>query len=159
MSTKTGFRPGDAHEGCVYGDGVFVLRLRSQHVGETTRGVIGLPVHVLVVSHVTCDRCSAVYEARHKGQRLTSLCERQTAGFIGPPNKPEQCPNCPEARGQLSEVYLESFRDNFSRSATRHGVSCLFCLRCGKLAWKYEHSAKEYAQIEHDLANVFAVRK
>lgn len=159
MSTDTSFPPGSVHQGCVYGDGVFVLRLRSQRVGETTRGVIGLPVHALVVSHVSCDRCSAVYEARHKGERLTTLCERQMVGFTGPPDKPGRCTHCAEGRGQLTEVYLSSFRDNFSVTPKRHGTTCLFCLRCGRVVWKYDHGAQEQARMEQDIANFFAVRK
>lgn len=158
--TKRGLSVGAQHEQCSYRDGIFVYRTVVRKVGETTRGVIGLPVHAVIVSHLACDRCSAMVEAKDAGLLLTQICKRQMKGFTGPPDKVSCCPHCLSERGQLAEVYLrDELRDNFSVSARRYGTDCQLCLSCGRVVWKYSHGEIQDAALEQELENLFAVRK
>lgn len=152
MVRRSGRMPGEVHEGCVYADGVLALRTRMQKVGETNRGVIGLPVTQSVVAHLRCDRCAAMFEARWADLTLERVCMRLFDAFTSPVERPAACSACgPSHAEQLVDVYLPSALDRFSVTPKRHGTTCVLCLRCGRLVWAHNAYAQEQERVVDEL--------
>lgn len=54
----------------VCGSGVLEIVFGSKAVGETTQGIVGMPVYKKVVEYLACTECCLVYHTERRGELL-----------------------------------------------------------------------------------------
>jgi hypothetical protein len=128
QGTMKGLEPGVKCSVCRKGK--LEVMLDSVEAGETTSGIIGLPISRTVVDHLACSKCFLIFEAKDRGCTLDEIRERQLKTFKNPAKRPDKCPKCGSKKWSSQHKYDEyGVRRNVPK------LWYIYCAECDTIYW------------------------
>lgn len=107
--------------------------LEAQSNGESTSGIIGLPMSIQVIKRLSCFNCHVCFETNLRGTDVESYIQGQTKDPM-PRRLPKICTRC-GGKKFASSCHLPSAVRDFSPHPTleeraRYGQMHTYCTRC-----------------------------
>lgn len=96
------------------------------------------------ISHLVCRRCSSLFAATNRGQKVEQLRIEKVEEFENPLEEPTHCATCSSelAKGVYDPMAAWKQRRKWARQARPdehiHDIPYLFCGDCNTIAWRGE---------------------